>query len=59
VYQMTFNDGMWRMWCDALGRLAALLGKAERRQLDRRQSGEVEDGSTWEHDLELIYTRTA
>jgi hypothetical protein len=59
VYQMTFTDGAWRMWRDAPGffqRFSGSLG-VDGNSI-RGTWGKSVDGSAWEHDLDLVYTRT-
>jgi hypothetical protein len=59
VYQMTFTDGAWRMWRDAPGffqRFSGSLG-ADGNSIRGTWEKSV-DGSAWEHDLDLVYTRT-
>ncbi|MFI0369462.1 hypothetical protein ACH35V_16410 [Actinomadura sp. 1N219] len=60
VYQMTFDNGLWKMWRDAPS-------------FDQRFSGTLSDdgrtiqaaweksldNETWEHDFDIIYTKVA
>jgi hypothetical protein len=60
VYQMTFNDGEWRMWRYAPGFWQRFSGRLS--DDGNSISGaceKSEDGSTWEHDLDLVYTKTS
>jgi hypothetical protein len=59
VYQMAFDDGAWRMWRDAPGFSQRFSGVFSDDGNSIRGTWEKSaDGSTWEHDLELVYTRT-
>jgi len=58
VYQMTFAERSWRMWRDAPGffqRFAGTLSKDGRSIRAAWQKSP--DGSSWQHDFDLIYTR--
>jgi len=56
VYEMSFNDGVWKVWREAPGFSQRFTGVL---------SGDVitgpwefsEDGSTWRHDFDLTYTK--
>lgn len=56
---MTFNDGVWRMWRDAPGFWQRFSGTgSDDGESIRGTREKSEDGSVWERDFELIYTRT-
>jgi hypothetical protein len=58
VYRMTFGDGTWRMWRDAPGFWQRFFGRLSADGHSIRGSWEKsEDGSTWDPDLELVYTK--
>ncbi len=58
VYQMTFQEGAWRMWRDAPRFWQRFSGRvSDDANVIRGAWEKSSDGSTWEHDLELIYTR--
>jgi hypothetical protein len=58
VYRTTLADGVWRVWREAPGfsqRFTGTLGEDGR---TIRGAWELcKDGSTWQHDFDLIYTR--
>jgi hypothetical protein len=58
VYQMSLRDGVWKLWRDAPGffqRFKATFGDDGNTITGRwEKSG---DGSNWEPDLELTYTK--
>jgi hypothetical protein len=59
VYQMSFDGGVWRMWREAPGfwqRFSATVG-ADGDSL-RGAWEKSPDGSTWEHDFDIVYTRS-
>lgn len=58
VYQMSFDEGLWKIWREAPGfsqRFAGTLS-ADGRSI-RAAWEKSPDGSNWEHDFDLIYTR--
>jgi hypothetical protein len=58
VYQMTFGDRIWKIWRQAPGfwqRFAATLSEDGRSI--RAAWEKSPDGTIWEHDFDLIYTR--
>lgn len=58
VYQMSFADGVWKQWRDAQGfwqRFSAALSDDGNAIQGAWESSK--DGSTWEHDFDLTYTR--
>lgn len=60
VYQMSFGDRSWKIWRDAPGfsqRYAATL--SEDGATINATWEKSADGSTWEHDFDLVYTRVA
>jgi hypothetical protein len=58
VYEMSFADGVWKLWRDAPGCSQHFTGSFN-------ESGDTitgawqmsSDGSTWEHDFDLTYRR--
>lgn len=60
VYRMTFADGAWRMWRDAPGFRQRFSGRLGADAASIRGAWEKStDGSTWEHDFDLLYTRVS
>lgn len=58
VYQMSFGANIWRMWRDAPGfsqRFSGVLNDSG--TVIRGTWEKSPDGSNWEHDFELVYTR--
>src|SRR5215211_2400707 len=63
VYKMSFSDGVWRLWRDAPD--LSPLDFSQRytgtfTDEDKTISGSWEichDGTTWEHDFDLTYTK--
>jgi hypothetical protein len=65
VYRMSFEDGVWKLWrdepdfspLDFSQRFAGTFDEG-----GRRMAGAWEichDGTTWEHDFDLVYTKVA
>jgi hypothetical protein len=60
VYDMTFTDGVWRLARVAPGFCQRFTGTLSEDGSTITGSWEFSaDGSTWEHDFDLTYTRTA
>jgi len=60
VYDMTFTDGVWRLSRVAPGFCQRFTGTLSEDGSTITGSWEFSaDGSTWEHDFDLTYTRTA
>jgi len=58
VYQMSFGGGVWRMWREAPGFWQRFSGTLSDDGASIRAAWEESaDGSVWEHDFDLIYTR--
>ncbi|TDD34482.1 hypothetical protein E1287_16445 [Actinomadura sp. KC06] len=58
VYQMTFDNGLWKMWRDAPGfdqRFSGTLS-ADGRTIQAAWEKSL-DNETWEHDFDIIYTK--
>jgi hypothetical protein len=59
VYQMSFGERVWKIWRQAPGfsqRFSGMLsddGDSIRATWEKSR-----DGSDWEHDFDLIYTKT-
>jgi hypothetical protein len=58
VYQMGFNAPEWTMWREAPGFHQRFFGTlAEDGQSINARWEKSDDGTTWEHDFDMIYTR--
>jgi hypothetical protein len=60
VYEMSFSGGVWKLWRIAPGFSQRFTGTFDESR--NRIAGAWEssgDGSTWEHDFDLTYTRAA
>lgn len=58
VYLMTFRDREWRMWREAPGFHQRFIGILSDDGRKIRGAWELaRDGSTWERDFDIIYTR--
>ena len=58
VSQMSFGGGVWRMWREAPGFWQRFSGTLSDDGASIRAAWEKSaDGSVWEHDFDLIYTR--
>ena len=58
VYQMTLASRAWRMWRDAPGFSQRFTGTISQDGSSIRAAWQKSrDGSSWEHDFDLIYTR--
>lgn len=58
IYEMSFNDGVWKMWRNAQGfsqRFKGVLGKS--RSSITAEWSKSNDGKKWEHDFNVKYTR--
>jgi hypothetical protein len=58
VYQMSFGDREWKMWREAPGFWQRFSGRLS--QDGKTITGawkQSPDGSSWEHDFDLTYTR--
>jgi len=58
VYEMSFSEGVWKMWREAPGFWQRYESTVSRN--GKSISGQWErsaDGSTWEHDFDVTYTR--
>lgn len=58
IYQMTFSDGVWKMWRDAPGFCQRFEGKvsADGQTITARWE-KSPDGTSWQHDFDLTYTK--
>ncbi|MEV0151238.1 MULTISPECIES: hypothetical protein [unclassified Nonomuraea] len=57
VYRMTFIDGVWRIWRNAPGFHQRFIGTLQGDTIDA-QWELSKDGTTWNADFALTYTRT-
>ena len=58
VYQMSFGEGVWKMWRQAPGFWQRFSGTLSPDGDSIRASWEKSpDGSSWKHDFDLIYTK--
>jgi hypothetical protein len=58
VYQMSFSEGVWKLWREAPGFWQRFSGTISDDGGTIRGAWEKSrDGSTWEHDFDLIYIR--
>ncbi len=58
VYQMSFTEGVWKIWREAPGFSQRFEGKFSEDHNTVTASWEKSlDGTTWEHDFNVIYTR--
>lgn len=59
VYEMSFSNGTWKMWRNSPGFSQRFEGKLSKDGNSIMAHWEKSsDGSTWEHDFDLVYTRT-
>ena len=58
VYQMSLGDGVWKVWRDAPGFWQRFMGtfSDDGRTIKGRWESSG-DGSKWEHDFDLTYTK--
>jgi hypothetical protein len=58
IYDMLLEEGVWRTWRNAPGFLQRTMGRISADRNTITVHGELsKDGSTWEQDLDLVYTR--
>jgi hypothetical protein len=60
VYVMSFSDGVWRIWREAPGfwqRYEGTLSTSGRTITGRWEKSS--DGTTWEHDFDVTYTKVS
>jgi hypothetical protein len=58
VYQMSFNDRVWKLWREAPGFWQRFSGTLSDDGGSFRGAWEKSpDGSSWEHDFDMIYSR--
>ncbi len=58
VYQMSLSDGLWKMWREAPGFSQRFTGTfSEDGNTIRATWEKSSDGSHWEHDFDLTYTK--
>ncbi|HXM56921.1 MAG TPA: hypothetical protein VOB72_16090 [Candidatus Dormibacteraeota bacterium] len=59
VYQTSLVDGVWRVWRDAPGFAQRYTGRLSADGRTITGAWELSrDDATWEHDFDLIYTKT-
>jgi hypothetical protein len=57
-YAMTLSDGVWKMWRDAPGFSQRFTGTFDASGGTISGAWELsKNGSTWEHDFDLLYTK--
>lgn len=58
IYQMSLSDGVWKMWREAPGFWQRFMGTFSDDGRSIRGGWEKsKDGSDWEHDFDLTYTK--
>lgn len=59
VYRMSFDAGMWKMWREAPGFWQRFECKVapDGASMVGEWTKSLDDGATWEHDFDIIYTR--
>lgn len=58
VYQMSFGEGVWKMWREAPGFWQRFSGTLSDDGSSIRGAWEKSsDGSAWEHDFDMIYSK--
>jgi hypothetical protein len=58
VYQMSFSDGVWKLWREAPDFWQRFSGTLSDDGGSIRSAWEKSpDGSSWQHDFDLLYTR--
>ena len=60
VYRMSFDGKIWRIWREAPGFYQRFEGRVQKngRRIDARWEKSEDDGKTWKHDFDLIFSRT-
>lgn len=59
IYQMSLEGGVWKMWRDSTGFSQRMTGTFSVDGNTILVHGELSrDGSHWEQDLDVTYTRT-
>jgi hypothetical protein len=58
IYQMSFSDSVWKMWREAPGFSQRFEGKVSNdgKTITARWE-KSPDGTTWQHDFDLTYTK--
>ncbi|HET7418767.1 MAG TPA: hypothetical protein VFL27_00130, partial [Candidatus Dormibacteraeota bacterium] len=60
IYRTSLEGGVWRMWRDAAGFSQRMTGQFSGDGRTIKVHGELSrDGSSWEQDLDVTYTRKA
>ena len=58
IYEMSLEDGAWKMWREAPGFSQRFSGSFSENGTTIRGTWEKSnDGSSWEHDFDLTYTK--
>jgi hypothetical protein len=59
VYEMSFENGIWKIWRNAPGFIQRFTGKVSKdKKMIEGYWEQSTDGKTWNHDFDLIYKRT-
>ena len=60
VYKMSFSDGVWKMWRESPGFWQRYEGKLSKDSNTITAHWEKSpDGTKWEHDFDLTYTKVS
>jgi hypothetical protein len=58
VYEMSLSGGVWKLWRDSPGFSQRFTGTfSDDGQTSRGTWEKSTDGSTWEHDFDIVYTK--
>lgn len=58
IYEMTLNEGVWKLWRTAPGFSQRFTGKfSNNNKIITAKWESSQDGINWEHDFDLIYTK--
>lgn len=58
VYEMSFENGTWKIWRNAPGFVQSFEGKVSKdKNIITGAWGKSTDGKKWEHDFDLTYIR--
>jgi hypothetical protein len=60
VYEMSLEDGVWKLWRNGPDFWQRFTGKLSEDGATITGTWESSaDGSSWQHDFDLVYTRTS